>query len=146
MGAIKKSVSINAPAERVWDVLVKDELNRQWFAVFSKDTYADTDWKQGSRVSFLDGSGMGITGKLTTVEVYKTIAIDYDGVIADGKPDYESKGALEMQGSREIYRLASADGITLLDVELEMPEQYTGMMLEMWDKGIIKIKEIAEIN
>ena len=40
---LKKSIAINASKEKVWEVLMNDEYNRQWFSEFSQDTRVETD-------------------------------------------------------------------------------------------------------
>lgn len=52
MRTIEKSIKINAPKEKVWEVLVNNDLNQTWYAVFSEGTFAETDWKIGSKVIF----------------------------------------------------------------------------------------------
>ncbi|RCH54893.1 SRPBCC domain-containing protein [Mucilaginibacter hurinus] len=139
---LKMSADINAPAEAVWDVLVKDELNRQWYAAFSEGSHAETDWQQGSRVIFTDDSKRGVTGILTTVEPYKIIYIDYDGEVVNGQAELNSQDA--MVGAHESYVLAHKNGVTHLDVELGVPDEYAEMMEEMWKKALPILKQLAE--
>ncbi len=65
---IKKSITINAPREKVWEVLLQDKLTRLWYAEFSEGTKAETDWKEGSKVLFTDDTGSGMVGKVVAVK------------------------------------------------------------------------------
>ncbi len=53
-------ISINAPKEKVWDVLWNDPFYRAWTSVFAEGSHAETDWKKGSKVLFLDNKGRGM--------------------------------------------------------------------------------------
>jgi len=44
----KEEMSLNAPANVVWDALTKPELIKQYFF----GTYASSDWKEGSPITF----------------------------------------------------------------------------------------------
>ncbi|MEX0968196.1 MAG: hypothetical protein WD077_13225 [Bacteroidia bacterium] len=46
---IRKSIGINAPKEKVWNVLLQDETYRIWTSAFEPTSYAVTDWKEGSK-------------------------------------------------------------------------------------------------
>lgn len=65
------SIDINAPKEKVWNVLWNDATYPQWTAVFTEGSHAESDWKEGSQILFLDGKGDGLVSKIETLE--KTI-------------------------------------------------------------------------
>ncbi|RYD82837.1 MAG: SRPBCC domain-containing protein [Sphingobacteriales bacterium] len=146
MKPIEKTIEINAPKERVWDVLIKDELNRQWYAEFMEGSHAVTDWKQGSKVRFLDNDKNGILGRIVENKPYESIVIEYDGEVKNGQDDLESEAAIAMKGTQEIYKLRSENGKTILDARAEMDENFYDMMAAAWDKAAVKIKELAENN
>lgn len=45
---VQKQMAVNAPAERLWDVLTKPEMIKHW--LFGTNT--ESDWKAGSTISF----------------------------------------------------------------------------------------------
>ena len=57
MPTIEKSIEIDAPIEKVYEVLTNPELVRGWASAFSEGTYAETDWQPGSTVEWKDKSG-----------------------------------------------------------------------------------------
>lgn len=146
MKAIEKTIEINAPAARVWDVLVKDELNRQWYAEFMEGSHAQTDWKLGSEARFLDNDNNGIVGRIIESNPHESIVIEYDGEVKNGEIDLESEGAKAMKGTHESYKLSSQNGATVLDVKVDMHESYYDMMNEAWDRAAAKLKQLAEAN
>jgi uncharacterized protein YndB with AHSA1/START domain len=141
---IKKTVHINAPGEKVWKVLTDDQLTRAWYSSFSEGTYADTDWKEGSKAVFTDNTHNGMIGRVTANKPNEVLAMEYTGIVTDGREDYESELARSVRGGREIYRLSQHDGHTDLSVECDMSEQMYEEMNRLWDKAVIKIKELAE--
>lgn len=143
MKKITKKIVINAPKEKVWNVLVEDELNRLWLSEFSKGSHAITDWIEGHKIVFSDDSNRGIVGKIEQKHPYEMISIVYEGFHADGKEDYESAEALKFKDTHEKYFLFEADGVTTLLVELDMPEEYHDMMSKAWDKALPKIEMLS---
>ena len=141
---ISKTINIYAPKEKVWEVLINDEYNTQWYEAFSEGTHADTDWEVGSKAIFSDSSNNGIVGKIIVNDPFEALAIQYEGMLKDGKEDYESQLANDVKGSLEVYKLTVEDGVTQLDIACDMGEDYYFQMSEDWDKALRKIKQIAE--
>lgn len=144
MKVIKKTIELNAPAQKIWDVLLLDEYNRQWFAVFSEGTRAETDWAVGSKVIFVDESQGGMLGRIITHDVAKKLVVEYDGFMAAGKEDRESEGAKEFAGAHESYELTEDNGVITLHISSDMSDEYYDMMAAQWDKALLVIKQLAE--
>lgn len=143
---IKQTLLVNAPKEKVWDVLTKDELNRQWYAEFSEGTYAETDWKAGSQVIFTDGSQSGLVAVVLVNEPGKSLILEYTGELKDGVEDYHSESAQKVKGGKETYLLSEKNGQTQLDVTGDMDPEFYEMMSEAWERAMVKIKVLAERN
>ncbi|RDC63799.1 SRPBCC family protein [Adhaeribacter pallidiroseus] len=141
---IKKSIEINAPAAKIWDVLLLDQYNRIWFAEFSPGTFADTDWQEGSKVVFKDDSGSGIIGTIVANQFGKLLSVEYTGILKADAEDYASKEAQQVKGGREIYRVAENNGATQLEIEADMGAEMYEMMAGAWDQALLKIKDLAE--
>lgn len=141
---IKKTIEINAPAEKIWDVLLQDEYNRIWFADFNPGTFAESDWQEGSKAVFKDDSGSGIIGTIVANQFGKILSIEYTGILKTNEEDYDSKEAQSVQGGREIYRLSEKNDATQLEIEVDMGEEMYEMMDGAWDKALLKIKGLAE--
>jgi uncharacterized protein YndB with AHSA1/START domain len=143
---IKKSITVNAPKERVWEVLLDDAYTRQWYSEFKEGSHAETDWQEGSPAKFLDTDNCGMLGRIVQNRPYELIDIEYDGFIMHGKEDRESEGAVAAKGSHEIYRLSESDGATRLDIASDMGEDWYEGMSEAWDRALQRLKELAEKN
>ena len=141
---IKKSVNINAGSETVWDVLTNDRLTRIWYAAFSEGAHAETDWKEGSKAIFKDNAGFGLVGRVIKSMPNEVLSVEYTGVLTDGKEDYDSDLAKQVKGGREMYSITHKEGITRLDIASDMSEDSYDQMSQMWDKALVKIKQLAE--
>lgn len=144
MKIIKKSIEIAAPKEKIWDVLLQDHYGRIWMGIFSPGSHAVTDWKLGSKVLFTDDSGSGgIFGRIVIKEPYDIISMEYDGILNDGTEDSESEQAKPWVGTHETYRLSMKGDKTLLEIEVDIIDDFYEMMSEQWDKALLKIEELA---
>ena len=141
---IEKSIEINASKEKVWEVLMQDAYMKKWYAAFWESARAETDWKVGSKVIFTDDSGHGMIGRIISNEPATLLVVEYDGMLKDGKEDLESEEALSVKGGREIYRLSTENGKTMLKIESDMTEEYYEMMSQKWDAALKIIKDLSE--
>jgi hypothetical protein len=141
---IKKSIEINAPKQKVWQVLLEDSFTRKWYAAFSEGTYAVTDWKEGSKAIFKDDSDSGMVAKVIKNKPEELLFVEHQGVLTNGKEDYESDLAKSMQGGREIYYLSEKDGHAALTIECDMAAEYVESMSGAWDNALQTIKTLSE--
>ncbi|QNF33983.1 SRPBCC domain-containing protein [Adhaeribacter swui] len=141
---LKDVIELNAPTEKVWQVLTQDEYNRQWYAEFMEGTYAETDWQEGSKALFKDKTECGIVAKIIANQPHQLLSLVYQGIVNNGQEDYSSPEAEAVKGGREIYRLVDLNGRTRLEVEADMGAEYLEMMQASWNRAFQKIKELAE--
>lgn len=145
MRTITNAIDVDAPPERVWDVLLNDVTYRQWTAEFMAGSYAETDWQHGSTVRFLGPSGSGMLAHIVASRRPELVDIEFDGLVTDGKDDVESDHAREWRGSRETYRLTRTPNGTHLDISADMAEQYYDDMVAAWNRALSKAKALAEV-
>jgi uncharacterized protein YndB with AHSA1/START domain len=141
---IKKTVEIQAPRSKVWDVLIQDKYNRIWYAAFMEGMYAVTDWKQGGKIAFLDGDKNGVFGTVVELKPAEKIAMLYHGVVEDGKETTISEDAKQWNGTTENYSLTGNNNTTTMTVELEGPAKFMDMCKPLWDNALQKIKALSE--
>ncbi len=141
---IEKEILLNAPKEKVWDVLQNDKYTRIWHGEFSEGAHAETDWKVGSRAKFTDKTGDGLLGKIVANTPYKILSIEYEGMIMNGVESFDSKEVMDIKGGRETYVLSEKNKSTSLSVSCDMAIEYFEMMSEAWDRALQKIKELSE--
>jgi uncharacterized protein YndB with AHSA1/START domain len=138
---------IDAPREKVWDILWADDTYPKWTAAFCEGSRAITDWQEGSKVLFTDGQDRGMVSM-----IYKKVSNEYMsfkvlGEYINGAEDYTSENAKQIAGGFENYTLTPEGDKTLLLVELsgmQMSEEISGYFEKTWPKAMEAIKTIAE--
>lgn len=135
---------INAPKEKVWNVLLQDETYRQWTAPFCEGSYAVGDWSLGSKVHFLSPDGGGLVSKVVEHQPNERITFEHQGFVKDGKEDFESEAVKGWQGSLESYQLKTVDGGTELAIEQDMETEHAEKFTTMWHQALQKVKELSE--
>jgi hypothetical protein len=144
MEKINFSISIHAPKEKVWKILWDDASYRKWTSVFSEGSYAVTDWKEGSKVLFLDGKGEGMVSKVETSRPNEFMSFKHLGMVNNGIEDTESESVKAWAGSMENYTLKEVDGVTELGIEMDTTEGHKTYFMEVWPKALEQVKQISE--
>lgn len=135
---------IDAPREKVWNILWNDETYRSWTSVFSEGSRAETDWKKGSKVLFLDGSNQGMVSTIAENIPYEYMSIKHLGTVHDGVEDLDSEETKAWAGALENYTLTSKDGKTELTVDIDITDDYKDYFMKTWPLAMDKIKELSE--
>ena len=139
-------ILIDAPREKVWNTLWEDATYRVWTAAFTEGSHAETDWKKGSKVLFLDGKNDGMVSVIAENKPAEYMSIEHLGIVKNGKEDTESDKVKEWAGAHENYILKNKDGKTELTVEMDITEEFKSYFETTWPKALDKLKEIAEKN
>jgi len=143
MKTIKKSIEITAPKEQVWAVILEDSYSRDWMSHFCVGTHAVTDWIVGHKVVFENGTGSGISGKIKEKRPYEFLSIVYDGMIVNGKDDFDSEESKAMKGAVETYELSDHNGNTFLSISSDIGDEYFDEMSNSWDAALQRISELS---
>lgn len=138
------SISINAPKQKVWEVLWEDETYGQWTSPFAEGSVAITDWKEGSKVLFTAPNGEGMVSIIEKKVDTKFMSFKHIGMLKDGKEDTESDAVQAFAGSHENYTLDEKDGVTVLTIEMDTAEEYKKYFQETWPLAIEKLKTLSE--
>ena len=139
-------ISINAPKEKVWDTLWSDSSYRAWTSVFAEGSHAETDWRKGSKVLFLDGKGSGMVSVIAENIPNEFMSIKHLGEVKDGIEDTASDKVSQWSGATENYSLNTINGKTELTVDMEITDEFMDYFLKTWPKALDKVKELAENN
>lgn len=141
MGILKKmkfDIRINASREKVWNTLWNDKNYREWTSVFTPESHALSDWKEGSKILFLDGKGNGMCAIIEKKIGFAEMVFKHYAEMKDGK-----EHPLETAGYESYFLIEKNNG-TELRVELEAPEDYESYFNDIFPKALEKVKAIAE--
>jgi uncharacterized protein YndB with AHSA1/START domain len=150
MGNLHYTIDIEAPKEKVWQVMFDDETYREWTEAFHVGSYFEGNWEKGSKMRFVADDDEGMSGMYSQVvenRPYEYLSLEHLGEIVDGEIDTESEEAQEWIGAHENYTLSENDGVTTLTVDLDgegFDEEISEMFEQMWPPALEKLKEIAE--
>lgn len=135
---------INAAPEKIWNILWNDDTYRKWTAAFSEGSYAETDWKEGSKVLFLDGKGQGMVSKIAENKPNEFMSIEHLGVVKDGVEDTSSEEIKAWAGAHEDYTLKRINGKTELIVDMDVTDDFKDYFKETWPKALEAVKRLSE--
>lgn len=144
MEKLKFKTLINATPEKIWKVLWNDDTYRKWTSAFAEGSYAETDWKQGSKVLFLDGEGRGMVSRIAENRPNEYMSIEHLGEVKDGVEDTSSDKIKEWAGAHENYTLKKVNGKTELSIDMDITEEYKDMFSQMWPKALENVKNLSE--
>src|SRR5690349_5697086 len=108
---------INATPEKIWKVLWNDDTYRKWTSAFAEGSYAETDWKQGSKALFLGEDGSGMVSRIAENRPNEYMSIEHLGEIKNGVEDTTSEKIKNWAGAHENYTLRKVDGKTELIID-----------------------------
>lgn len=143
------SIHINAPKEKVWNVMFDDKTYRQWASGFGEGSFYQGSWEKGSKIMFLgpdsDGNGNGgMVSRVVENRPYDFISVEHVGIVQNGVEDSTSEEAKKWVPSHENYTFTDEDGGTNLTVEVDLLEEHIPMFEKMWDVALGRLKDIAE--
>ncbi|HZG73946.1 MAG TPA: SRPBCC domain-containing protein [Chondromyces sp.] len=139
MTTIELSTRINAPKERVWNMLWSDAGYRKWTSVFCEGSYAESDWQEGSKIRFLTPTGEGMYGIIQKNVPFEQMIFEHKGEIKNGLE--KSK---EWAGVKERYHLIEKDGVTELNIVMDATEEFREYFSTTFPKALEVVKQISE--
>jgi uncharacterized protein YndB with AHSA1/START domain len=142
MKKLEFDIKIEAPTQKVWDILWNDNTYRKWTSVFHEGSRAVTDWKEGSKVLFLGEEDNGMYALIEKKVPNREMIFLHQGEII--KVEERPWATGDWGESRESYFLEEDGTITKLRVELDSPDEYADYFTETFPKSLGKVKELAE--
>jgi hypothetical protein len=139
MDTLKFQVDINAPREKVWRTLWDDDTYRKWTSAFSEGSYAESDWKEGSKIRFLGPDGGGMHSVIDTLVINEQMKFRHMGEIKQGIETESS-----WRGAMESYYLADKNGGTEVRVELDSVGENMDYFNVAFPKALQLLKQSAE--
>lgn len=139
------SITIDAPAQRVWNVLWNMETFSQYTSPFCEGSRVITTWQEGTKVRFLDASGQGTWGEIVKKQPSNYLWIEVLGVIhQDGRKDTSEDKTRQWKGAIERYTLRERDGSTRLQVEADISRELLDHFLKAWPTALNIVKDLSE--
>jgi len=144
MEKLQFRVSIDAPREKVWEVLWNDVSYSDWTSGFGEGSRVKTDWKKGSKVLFLGATDEGMLSMIEDNIPNEFMSFKHLGMIKDGVEDVTSDKVKEWNGALENYTLKNVNGKTELTVDMDITSAHKDHFQEIFPKALNRVKELAE--
>ena len=142
---VEKTIEINAPASKVWDVLTNSEHTSEWAPEFSggAEFHIESDWKFGSPVLWRGQDGNVIVeGIVTALEPHTFLRFTVFDVRGEKPPVTEEDGItyeLTEHSGKTTFRLLQGDFSVMAE-----GEKYHRLSAEVRDRVLQKVKVLAE--
>jgi hypothetical protein len=149
MQKIHFSIQINAPREKVWDVMLSDKTYREWTKAFNPGGYYKGDWNEGSKILFVGldpvtGKEGGMVSRIKESRKPEFVSVEHLGIVNNGVEDTTSEMAKKWTPAFENYTFTEKDGGTQLDVDMDTADEMKEEFEKMWPKALELLKEVAE--
>jgi hypothetical protein len=141
---ISKSIEIDAPGKKVWEVLLNPDYANIWTSEFSEGSRVEGDFSVGGTVFYKDKDGNGLKGRVADKKPNELLRVVIEGVLNMGIEDPENAEFGKWKGCADAYMLSERDGVTVLSIESDVPEEYFEPFEPLWDKSLRKIKQLSE--
>lgn len=145
-GVRKKTyhITINAPAEKVWNALFDPEKFKEWTSPFAEGSYYTGEMKQGGRVHFLMPDGSGMYADVPYFQPHSLAIFKHIGEVKNFEEQpLEGRMAL-LTGTFEQYHLSEENGKTHLKAEVDASPEYFSFFDEAFPKAFENLKRIVE--
>lgn len=142
---------INAPARKVFDAMLgisHKKTYEQWTAEFNPTSTYEGAWKKGGKMYFVgtdaNSKRGGMVSEIADLIPGQFVSIRHYGML-DGDAEITEGHLVEKwAGSLENYTFREQNGITTVDVAIDMAEDYQDYFNATWPKALDKLKELAE--
>ncbi|WP_312902315.1 SRPBCC family protein [Chryseobacterium taichungense] len=145
METLSYEMIINAPKQKVWDVLWNENTYSEWTQFFSPGSVMKSDWKVGGKTYFVNAEGEGMVSTIDSMEEPDQIIFKHLGMVdKDGNEDTESMPVKQWSGCFEKYILIDFGGKTKLHVEVQTEKEWQDHINTGFTQGLEVIKNLAE--
>jgi len=141
-------ITIKASVEKVFKTMLEEKTYSEWTSVFDPSSRFIGSWEKGSKMQFLgtdsDGNQQGMTSRIRENIPNRFLSIEHLGMIVDGKEIYSGQKVEEWAGALENYTFTDIGGDTLLEIDLDVANDFGTYFAETWPKALDKLKSICE--
>jgi len=145
METLSYEIIINAPLQKVWDVLWNPDTYTEWTQFFGSGSKMKSDWKVGGKTYFVNAEGEGMVSTIDSLDEPNQIIFKHLGMVdKEGNEDTQSKEIMEWSGCFEKYILIDFEGKTKLHVEVQVDKEWEDHMDTGFKQGLEVVKSLAE--
>jgi uncharacterized protein YndB with AHSA1/START domain len=141
-------ITIDAPAERVYENMLHDQHYREWTKPFNPTSRYVGTWEKGSKIHFLGTGENGEEGGMVSFikeNLYgQFVSIEHAGILQKGEEIFDGPDVDKWKGFLENYTFKEVSGMTLLSIDTDTPPEYNDYFQKTWPGALQVLKEICE--
>jgi len=137
-------VSINAPRDKVWKVMLGAETYKTWTVPFCQGSYFEGEWQKGETIKFLGPNGDGMIAKIADCRPPEFVSIQHLGEIKNGVEDTASEQVTRWAPAYENYIFAATEEGTELTVQLDTLPDFESYMMATFPNALSVLKDMCE--
>jgi len=142
MKTMRFSTVIHASRERVWATLWNDTTFQDWASLIDEGTYLQGVLQEGSEVQFLSSeNGYGVTSLVEKLEPNAYVLFRHSADTQDSGQELREK---EWTGGMESYSLSERNGVTMLVVLADIPDEMEEIFAVRLPLALERVKALAE--
>ncbi|KFE98020.1 ATPase [Chryseobacterium formosense] len=149
METLSYEIIINAPKQKIWDVLWGNDTYSEWTKFFNPKSASimKSDWQVGGKTYFTNAEGEGMVSTIDSLEKPDQIIFKHLGMVdKEGNEDTESMEVKQWSGCYEKYILIDFDGKTKLHAEVQTEKDWREHIDQGFTKGLEVVKNLSESN
>ena len=148
MERIHFEITIEAPAEKVYNTMLDQQGYRDWTTEFNPSSYYEGTWEEGSKMAFIgtnkEGKKLGMVSRIKENKRNQFVSIEHIGML-DGDQEVTSGPTIESwAGAMENYTFREEDGQTILSIDMDSQKEHKTYFEQTWPKALQKLKAICE--
>lgn len=151
MKKLQFTVDINAPAARIYDVmlgLTSKSTYEQWTSLFNPTSTYEGSWDKGNKILFIGvdekGEKGGMVSRVAENIPNRFVSIQHYGLFKADEEITEGPDVEKWANGFENYTFEENNGTTTVTVDLDTTEEFSDYMNQAYPKALDKLKEICE--
>ena len=139
---------IEAPAMKVYQIMLEDSKYREWTKVFNPASHFKGTWEMGSRIHFIGTGENGESGGMVSLVEENIpgefVSLRHLGILKNGMEIYTCSETESWAGLHENYSFREVDGKTLLLIDTDAIAGFEAYFNETWPKALDILKTFSE--
>ncbi|CAM3975139.1 tungsten formylmethanofuran dehydrogenase [Flavobacterium sinopsychrotolerans] len=151
MKKVQFKVSINAPANKIYDFMLgikSKSTYEQWTSLFNPTSTYEGSWDKGNKILFIGvdekGEKGGMVSKIAENIPNRFVSIQHYGIIKAEKEITEGTEVEKWANGFENYTFNENNGTTTVTVDLDTNEDFLEYMNQTYPKALDKLKALCE--
>lgn len=151
MKKLQFKVSINAPATKIYDLMLgisNKSTYEQWTCMFNPTSTYEGSWNKGNKILFIGidehGEKGGMVSRIAENIPNRFVSIQHYGLFKGDQEITEGPEVEKWANGFENYTLDENNGTTTVTIDLDTTDDFVGYMEKTYPKALEKLKEICE--